>query len=280
MTTTNNNNTTLSVKQTAVYIAALLIVLYRFVSEGMLSQLSTPFFISNETELVYKLVNQTEIVGFFTGHLYAALAIDLLLFIIPIILLIHYNKLLAITFSMVSVVYFFVFNSVAQHHYHGLVGILVASAVCCFTKEKSFALAWQGARFYLLYIFVSAALWKILRGAIWSNGHMSFILEAQQLDYLLQHPGALKSSVLSFLISNHTAAQFLFTLTVIVQFSFAAGFFTKKYDRWLLAAMLLFMLFNYLAMGILSFELAILGLFLISESDWEKLAVRYRQANA
>lgn len=278
MTNMNSNSATQRVKQTAVYSVILLIVLYRFVSEGMLSQLARPFFISNETEFVYKLVNQLGLVDFFTQHTLAALSVDLLLFAIPIILIIHYNRLLAVMFSVVLVIYFLVFNSVAQHHYHGLAGALVASLVCCFAREHSFSLAWQGARNYLLYIFASAALWKIFRGALWTNGHFSSIMESQRLDYLLQHPDTFMSSILSFLIANHSVAQFFFTMTVITQLSFAAGFFTKRYDRLLLVVMLLFMLFNYFVMGIFSFELAILGLFLISEPYWEKVAVRHGKA--
>jgi hypothetical protein len=55
---------------------------------------------------------------------------------------------------------------------------------------------------------------------------------------------------------------------VVLQLSFAIGFFTKKFDRFLFWFAILFVVANLFVMGILSMELLILDLTLL---NWEKV---------
>ncbi len=251
-----------------VYGLAVLIFLSRFISEAMFTQTSQPVFAAEEHELVYHLFLKSGIAQFITAHVWASIAFDLSLFALPIFLILYFNRWLAICFTLLALVYFLSFNIIAVHHYHGLVGLLLISIPFWFTDEKKFMLAWEGVRYYLLYIFASAALWKVVRGSAFSTEQMSLILKSQQLDYLLQHPATFKSQVVSYLIANPATAHLLLLANTFLQLSFFAGFFTKRFNRLLLFAAIFFSIANYLLMGIASFELLILCLTLL---DWSKI---------
>lgn len=251
-----------------VYGLAVLIFLFRFISEAMFTQMSQPVFAAEEHELVYRLFFNSGIAQFISAHVWASIAFDLSLFALPILLILYFNRWLAISFTILTLVYFLSFNTIAIHHYHGLVGVLLISIPFWFTDEKKFMLAWEGVRYYLLYIFASAALWKIMRGSAFSTEQMSLILKSQQLDYLLQHTTSFKSQILSYLIANPATAHLLLLANTFLQLSFLVGFFTKRFDRFLLLAAIFFSIANYLLMGIASFELLILCLTLV---DWSKI---------
>ncbi len=251
-----------------VYGTSMLIFLYRFVSEGMFTQMSQPVLTNSESEWIYTLFMNTGIAPFIASHTWASILFDLLLFALPILLVLYFNRWLAICFSALTLIYFLSFNVIAMHHYHGLVGVLLLSIPFWFTSNIKFTLAWEGVRYYFLYIFASAAIWKLMRGSAFNPEQMSWILKGQQLDYLLQHPTGLRAEILAYLIANPAVSHLLLLANTLLQLSFITGFFTKRYDRLLLFAAVLFAMANYIVMGIASFELLILCLTLL---DWSKI---------
>ena len=107
-------------------------------------------------------------------------------------------------------------------------------------------------RYYFLYIFSSAALWKILRGSAFYHDQLSNILKQQQINLLLQNPDGYKAHIAQFLISHTNFSHALLLANVVLQLSFAIGFFTKKFDRFLFWFAILFVVANLFVMGILS----------------------------
>ncbi|MBK8659042.1 MAG: hypothetical protein IPN22_09275 [Bacteroidetes bacterium] len=251
-----------------VYGISMLIFLYRFMSEGMFTQMSQPVLASSESEWIYTWFLSTGIASFIVSHTWASILFDLSLFALPILLVLYFNRWLAICFTALTLVYFLSFNVIAMHHYHGLIGVLLLSIPFWFTSSTKFTLAWDGVRYYFLYIFASAAIWKLMRGSVFNPEQMSWILKGQQLDYLLQHPTGIRTEILSYLIVNTAVSHLLLLANTLLQLSFIIGFFTKRYDKLLLYAAVLFSIANYIVMGIASFELLILCLTLF---DWSKM---------
>jgi hypothetical protein len=248
-----------------VYTSVLLIFVWRFVSNALLSQIGADPIIFPDREIIHRLFIGTGTPQFITSHYVFAALFDITLFILPIAFLVTLNKWWAVLFSVVASVYFLTFNVITGHHYHGLVGVLVISVPFWFTDKTRFNFAWEAARYYLLYIFVSAALWKIMRGSLFYPLQLSNILKAQQLDLLLQNPDSIRAAIASYLISNPTISHYILYVNVLVQASFTIGFFTKKFDTLLLVVMLAFCVANYFVMGISSFELLILSILLLKK---------------
>lgn len=253
-------------KGTLVFTFALLLLFIRIISSALLSQIGQPpvVFSFGEREWVYRVFMNSGLIEFLTSNFIVAALFDSLLFFLPVVYLISRRQVFVWAFSLVSVIYFLLFNSITGHHYHGLVGLLVIT-IPFFTKnENRFNLLWDGARYYLLYIFASAALWKILRGSAFNPEQLVSILKAQRLDLLLQQPDSIRAAITRYLILHPTTAHGVLLVNVLLQLSFAVGFFTKRFDDVLLGLCILFVLANYFVMGIVSSELLILCITLLS----------------
>lgn len=252
-----------------VFAAALVILLVRFFSHALLPQLGTHVpILFTEKEAFYKLYYSTGITQYIVSHYIIAAAFDVCLFFSGFLFILLRERVLAIVFWLLTLIYFLSFNIITGHHYHGLAGILIIVLPFFSKEEKRFTLLWQGARYYLLYIFASAALWKIVRGSAFNVEQLSSILKAQQLDLLLRNPDSIRATISAYLIANTTIAHYVLLLNVAVQLFFAVGFFTKRFDTMLLLLSIVFVVTNYFVMSIVSTELLILSLTLL---NWDKV---------
>jgi len=234
----------------------------------MLAQMQGPPFIFKDTEWVYQLYLATGIPQFITSHSVLSSVFDISLLVTTVGFLLSRNRIFAVLFTLAALNYFLTYNMVTGHHYHGLVGLLVISLPFWFKSEQRFNFSWEAVRYYFLYIFSSAGLWKVLRGSAFYHDQLSNILKQQQINLLLQNPSGYKAHVAQFLISHTGFSHALILANVVLQLSFAIGFFTKKFDRFLFWFAILFVAANLFVMGILSMELLILNLTLL---NWEKV---------
>jgi hypothetical protein len=247
----------------AVFTFALLVFLYRFLAGALLSQMAEPVLVYPDINYFYWLFLYTGIPQYLTSHHYPATFFDLMLVILPVVFVVYNNRFIAILFWCLLTVYMLTFNCYASHHYHSLMGLWVI-LIPFFTKnEERFMRLWSAARYYLLFVFVSAAMWKIFRGTVFEAHHFAEVLKAQHAQLFLEKPDAIRASFVLWLIAKPGFAHFLFTVTVLLQLSFLSGFFTRKYDILLVAIGSLFFIANYLLMAVFSFELLVLFLTLL-----------------
>jgi hypothetical protein len=258
-------------KATLVFSFALLLFFIRLMSNVLLSQIGTPPYLFQEHETVYKLFAQSGIAQFITSHYLLAALLDALLFFLPVVFIVTQKRLYVYAFSIIVFVYFMTFNIVTGHHYHGLVGVLVISIPFWSRNENRFSLLWEGARYYLLYVFASAGLWKLFRGSVFEVEQMANILKAQQLSLLLQSPDSIRAAIVQYLIANPQVSHGILIVNVILQLIFGLGFFTKQFDTALLFLSVLFVVANYFVMGIVSAELLILSITLLNFNRLQKI---------
>ncbi len=253
-----------------VFGLALLILLNRLWAHALFSGMNHPLFLFRENEAAYRFFLQTHIPQTITGYQLLSFVFDLLLFLIPVLFIINLRQSYAVVFSFLLLIYFFTYNLVTGHHYHGLVAAILITLPFWTKNEQRFHLLWEAGRYYWLYIFASAALWKIVRGSVFYSEQLCHILKAQQLHLLLQQPHSIHAQMVQYLIANPAVAHAVLIINVLVQLSFLIGFFTKKFDPLLFALAIVFCLANYFVMNIVSAELLILNLTLL---NWEKLSV-------
>jgi hypothetical protein len=262
------------IKAYFVYLLALYLFFYRLISNSMMTQMDHPVFLFGDTEWFYQLLIASHIPQFITSNSLSAALFDISLLVFSVLFLLTFKRIYAILFTVSVVLYFCTYNIITGHHYHGMAGMIVISLAFWLKEEERFKLAWEAARYYFLYIFASAALWKILRGSAFYQDQLSNILKSQQLNLLLQNPNTLKAHVVQYLIANPGVSHMVLLVNVLVQLSFIAGFFTKKYDRVLLALAIIFCIANYFVMSIISAELLILGLTLLNWDSIKKYLVK------
>ncbi len=114
----------------------------------------------------------------------------------------------------------------------------------------------NGLRYFLLYFFVSAAIWKIIQHGLFNPSEMSGILLYQHKEFLVSSPGSWYTSFIYWLVRYQAISYILYLSATIFEFSFVVGFFTKKYDHVLVAIFFLFIVMDILIMRISYWEIS------------------------
>lgn len=184
-----------------------------------------------------------------------SLCIDLAILILPCIILyrilndkkIHkLATLLCVLFGFYILI-IYCFPTLSIRKYLGLILIPIAFT---FTSKDRFTAYLELMRYYILFVFTSASLWKILRGVAWDPNHMQLSLKGQHIDNFINWPDHYITQTLSTFIGEPSFCFWLFLSAVIFQLSFSIGFFTKKYDNVLALLLIIFIVSDYLVMRI------------------------------
>jgi len=122
----------------------------------------------------------------------------------------------------------------------------------CFPKQED--LLKDGVRYYLLFIFISAAFYKIINGGLLYTNQFVHILENQHVDLAILNHGSFTYQLSSWLINHPFTANGLWYLLFASEIVFAIGFFTKKYDKLLAFFLIMLMICTYILMRISLFD--------------------------
>jgi hypothetical protein len=186
------------------------------------------------------------------------LIIDCLVVLLPILLFIFITfcenhfwiKIISIVTSFVLFSYGLLIDSTTLIHFEGYIMLGLYSLVFCFKSHAGFYYAFSCYRYFFVYVFSSAGLWKLRTGAIFNNDQMSSILLEQHLRYLAYNLNDYYSRTIYFLINSPKLSYSIYCLAIIIQLSFIFGFFTKKFDRIFLGLFVLFIVSDYFLMSI------------------------------
>lgn len=128
-----------------------------------------------------------------------------------------------------------------------------------------FKLLTDGIRYFLLFILMSAGIWKFAQGGIFNTHQMSNVLLVQHKEILVITPQHWYAQFIQFLITTPKLSYALYFAGTIFELSCIVGFFTKKYDSFILIGWLFFLCFDHFIMRIPYYEISALLLpFIIS----------------
>ena len=239
-----------------VYFACYYAVfLFFFIDSRLLSQYQPIFFNFNH-DLTEFLLIVTGIPKWMIAHPASFLCADLLALLAPAALLGFYiskgrfSLFLGVLFSFLLGFYLLLADIFGQVHHEPFILYIFLSVVFWTNSEKSFYTLLSGCRYYFLYIFVSAALWKLLRGAVFNGEEMSRILLLHHSDLLSGTCDSLSCRVYYFLIGHPALSWWLYFGGVLLEGSFIIGFFTRRRDKVLLGFAVLFVAADLLVMRI------------------------------
>lgn len=106
-------------------------------------------------------------------------------------------------------------------------------------------------RYFVLFVFFSAAMWKLTRGILTEPDQMFHVIQGQHIETLFLLPeNGLHNTIARWLLNHKALTNAILFAAVGLQFSFIIGFFTKKFDKLLFLLMFMFLLNNFLIMGI------------------------------
>ncbi|MEI6311775.1 MAG: hypothetical protein WCP57_05925 [Bacteroidota bacterium] len=247
-------------KYARIYFALVVIFLLKQYADGLLLfQFDHVVFKYPSIDNTYWLFYLLQIPQLLASSKSSLLIFDLALLFSCISNVIFIQRVwLARIFAVLFFIYFICVNSFSGHHSHMLVGILLSNVVFCFRSLHTQLKLKEILRYYLLFLMTSAAFWKIGRGNLSDVQHFSNILFNQHIYELIASKKNLHTHIISYLIEHTPLSYSLYIIATICEIIFIVGFFTKKYDRYLILVFILFFSMDYLLMDLNFVELSVL----------------------
>lgn len=239
----------------------LLVILYQWCANLMISQLQSPVLLRVDLDLTYWLVHLTGIGELLKSSWISAFLFDFVLTSLCLVTVIFPKRtIFPIITGVFYLVYCVLLNSYQCWHYHNLITLIVLIIPFCFRSLKTFSLLFAGLRYFVAYIYASAALWKLFRGSVFHEGQMQWLIEHNYVDRL-----ATEGYQLNFLenamfqLSNYpTLSSIALIIGVAMEASFIVAFFTRKFDRYLIVVGVVFHLITAVLVDVSFLQLWIL----------------------
>ena len=251
---------------TAIYFLFYYILLLSFQHDDRLLSQYQPIFLSQNRDLTELALIATGFPRWMMAHPVSFTIADALAFLLPIPLLWQglRNKRFSILPGTVFVIFLCLYLLLGDifwqlHHEPFIVFILLALTWTTKRPERFYFLL-KGCRYYFLYIFVSAALWKIARGAVFNPQEMSRILLFHHTDMLTGPCSSPACRIYHWLIGHPFLSYGLYLAGTILEGSFIVGFFTRRWDRLLIGLAIVFVMADLLVMRI-PYWMILLGCF-------------------
>ena len=241
------------------YLIVFVFIIKQFFDGLFLHQFNNPVLIYPHIDNTYWAFHLLQIPQFIVSNTYITIAFDLILISTSFALIFLFkNRLLTRLFAIWFFIYFICVNSFSGHHSHMLVGILLSNLIFCFNDSNLQVKLIKWMRYYLLFIMSSAAIWKIWRGSVFDINHFSNLLYNQHIYEIYENKNGILMQLIQYLITHKNFAHILYILATGLELIFIIGFFTRKFDKILIALFIVFFVMNYFLMGLNFVELSIL----------------------
>jgi hypothetical protein len=248
-----------------IFFFILSTLIYFAFSNTLFHQLQSPVLKYPYVDPVYWFMHLLEIPDVIVSNYIVAYTFDTLLFVSCMgCILYPIKKLFIILFLIIYFIYFITFNSYGAHHTHAGIGILLAPIPFLFRGNISFSLLWQALRYYTLFIYASAFFWKVFRLSFYNSDQGILILKNNLTPYLYYNPGTALSNFYQWLLHNPVWANAMYIAGFIIEGTFLIGFFTTRYDKYLLLLSIIMITGFWFLADAFFFQLLILSFTLVN----------------
>ena len=223
---------------------------------GLLFTQLKPVFFLNRLDLSLNLLFLTDIQHALINSNLLRLFFDVSYYVLPLLLLVacitnnRAQYLLAIVIVFFNLSYSLLLSSLSMLSMEGFVGWILVPLIFIPRSGKGFYYTLHCIRYIFLLNFFSAGFWKIRGGGFFNIEEMSAILLRQHAPYITELPGDWFTRCVYWLANHNTISYAFYCVATIAELLFVIGFFTKKYDKLLIAAFILFVVFNFALMRI------------------------------
>jgi hypothetical protein len=239
-----------------IWLLFYYLILFSFLHDNRLLSQYQPLFFNYNRDLTELWLIAAGLPRWMIAHPSSFIIADALAFLLPIPLLLTIGKSrrTATLSGIIFLAYFALYLLVADifwqvHHEPFIILLLLGLAWTTDLPERFYQLL-TIARYYFLYIFVSAALWKFARGSVFNGSEMSRILLLHHTDLLTDPCTSLTCRVYRWLIDHPAWSYSLYLCGALVEASFVVGFFTRRWDRLLIVLAIAFVIADLLLMRI------------------------------
>lgn len=245
----------------AVYYVIIFYTLFFYkLFNGLLLCQMQPILLFARDDIFSWLFMQTGLPKWLILHPQYFIAFDTAFYLVPLLFLftvIRSRKsmpIAALVMLLVNWIYIQCYTLYPTNSVTLYIAWLIFPVVFLVRSESVFYLLLQGLRYFFLYFFFSAGIWKIVNGGVFNPLQMSGILLDQHKEMLAGTTHWWMQSLIACLIKHTTISFILYMLVTCMELLFGAGFFTRKYDHLLAIVYLLFLLADHLIMRIPYYE--------------------------
>lgn len=246
-------DTTLTNKLRIIFSIVLLEYLLFVFSGVSFSFLHGNGFFSIEADPAFWIFYLARIPQFITANQWAGILLDST--IVSLLLLFirnpFDNRIAIILFILLLLFYVTLMGHLAHHNYQ--FGFVILFIPFMFKKDMNKSFAFEAIRFFLLFFYVSAALLKLWSNALTNEFHLSHLICGQFTPYYLEANTGLRTDANLFLITHPAFSYALYFASVILELVVIIGFFTNRFDKWLVVLILAFHFSNWFLMDIAPF---------------------------
>lgn len=237
--------------------ALFCIVLFEFclfIFSGVsFSFLHNDSFFSIGADPFFLLLYATKLPQFILSHYWFAFALDALIILLFIFFIRDpFNDKIAIGLLLLLLLFYITLTGYLTHRNYQ-VGFFMVFIPFIFKKEISKQFAFEAIRYFILFFYFSAAVLKLSNSSLFQADHFSKMLTAQFAPYFLEGNTGFRTSLNLYLIQHSHIAYILYLGSFFIELSMIMGFFTKRFDKWLATALLLFHFTTWLVMDIAPF---------------------------
>ena len=244
-----NNNVTIPAQQRILFILFLECCIIIYSGVGFASLYGNPFFSIGVDPFSWLLfgagVPQTIVAHHWMGSLLSLSIIFLL-----ILLIIFPRQYIYAVLLFILLICLYVTLTGYLTHRNFQTGMFLVLLPFLFTKNNSKQFAWEAIRYFLLFFYVSSGLLKIWNHSFNDVSLFSQHLAAQFAPYYLEENLGFRTSINLYLIQHTAVAYGLMIAATAIELSMLVGFFTRRWDKWLGIALLVFHLANWCVMDI------------------------------
>lgn len=239
----------------AFCILFYLLMLLKLSNGFLLFQLK-PFLFNTRFDLVTWMLMKTGLHQLLLNSPKLWLAFDIAFYSMPLLYLlsrfksVHTASVVAVIMLIVNFVYIQCYTLYPVNSIESFIPWLLFPFLLMCIDLRTFYFILHGLRYFFLFFCISAGIWKIAQGGLFNTGQMSGVLLYQHKEYLTSSPGYWYTNFIYWLISHRRFSYLLYLVATLLELTFAVGFFTRKYDRLLLAAFITFLLTDVLFMRI------------------------------
>lgn len=227
-----------------------IILVYFFFTNSLVSQLQQPVLIYPGSDNSFWILHTLNIPQFLMQHYLAALGFDILLTCSCIVCIVLPQQRLFTWLTVVGVwLLYVIYGSVAGKHY-AQIGYLLAPLPFLAMSQQKFDISWNLFRYWVCFLYAYAGLSKIYFGGFEFTGNMSNILMQDNAEWFIFYKHGWQYNLINFLVDNPTVAQWFYRAASIFELIVLIGFFTKRFDKWLLIALISFHIANFLLLHI------------------------------
>ena len=234
----------------------------------LLFQVQPAFFYTRQDVFTW-LFMQTGLHKLLLNNMAGFIMMDTLFYSMPLIYLFIYklkhrlSPIAAILMLLINLAYIQCYTLYPINSIESYIAWLLFPVVFIPSNRQTFLLLFRGLRYFFLFFFASAAVWKLAQGGIFNPSEMSGILLYQHNQLLTGSPGYWLTNVYLFLIQHKTLSYLLYLGATLLEVAFVVGFFTTRYDRLLAVLVIVFLIADHFIMRIPYYEISALLLTLL-----------------